>query len=107
MTNITLGEIGGFLAFIVAFFSGVEYLYLKLKKLFNKALNPIKNDIKETRLNSDKNFIVSFLSKIENGDKYEEIETQRFYEAYSDYTKNGGNSYIHDKVEKFKKERKL
>ena len=58
MENITIGQIGGFLAFIVALIGSVEFLYYRIRKWFKTALNeelgPIKKDIQSTELQSCK-----------------------------------------------------
>jgi hypothetical protein len=95
------------------------------KKILNKTLKPFKEQmynmekaranehadtikrIDNVQLLSDKNFLVSFLAKVENGLIIDEVEKERFYEVYKDYTDLGGNSYIKHKVEKLQKEGKL
>ena len=44
---------------------------------------------------------------VEQNKIIDEVEKERFYETYEHYTKLGGNSYIHDKVESLKKAGKL
>ena len=63
--------------------------------------------IENVQLYSDKNFLVRFLADIEQGNKVDEVEIERFYEVYRDYKDLGGNSYIQHKVEKLQKEGKL
>lgn len=95
------------------------------KKILNKTLKPFKDkmeDMEKARIEqhsdtikridnvqllSDKNFLVSFLAKVENGLIIDEVEKERFYEVYKDYRELGGNSYIAHKVEKLQKEGKL
>lgn len=118
MEEITLGQISGYIAFLGAFIGGLVYLYTLLSKSATKwlksCLKPLEDKIdnldKKTDIvdiDSCKNYLVRFLADVEQGNKIDEIEKERFYEVYSHYTKKGGNSYIHDKVEKLKKENKL
>lgn len=95
------------------------------KKILNKTLKPFSDKIGKlekarieqhadtikridnVQLLSDKNFLVSFLARVENGLIIDEVEKERFYEVYKDYRELGGNSYIAHKVEKLQKEGKL
>ena len=63
--------------------------------------------IDNVQLLSDKNFLVRFLADVEQGNKIDEVEKERFYEVYKNYRELGGNSYIAHKVEKLQKEGKL
>lgn len=111
MENITLGDIGEYLAFIVAFFSGIGYLSKTLKKSFKTALNeeiePIKKTVTENRLDNLKNFIVLVFDDLENGVEVGETTKERLYDALDSYEKNGGNSYIHKRKIKLEQEGKL
>lgn len=95
------------------------------KKILNKTLKPFSDkmeDMEKARLEehadtikridnvqllSDKNFLVRFLADIEQDNKVDEVEKERFYEVYKDYRELGGNSYIAHKVEKLQKEGKI
>lgn len=103
---------------------GGALLYIG-KKILNKTLKPFSDKIdklEEARIEqhadtikridnvqllSDKNFLVSFLARVENNLIVDEVEKERFYEVYKDYRELGGNSYIAHKVEKLQKEGKL
>jgi len=103
---------------------GGALLYIG-KKILNKTLKPFNDKIDKlekarieqhadtikridnVQLLSDKNFLVSFLARVENGLIIDEVEKERFYEVYKDYRELGGNSYIAHKVEKLQKEGKL
>lgn len=85
---------------------GGALLYIG-KKILNKTLKPIIEKIDNVQLLSDKNFLVRFLADIEQDNKVDEVEKERFYEVYKDYRELGGNSYIEHKVEKLQKEGKL
>lgn len=117
MENITLGEIAKALAFIVALIGSV--LYLKkgtvkgLSKVINEELEPIKKEIKKVKEETAKNNLSSIktdlINLMELADKGT-ISTEqkiRSYELYDYYSQHGGNSYVHDKWEKLKKEGKI
>lgn len=118
MESVTIGQIALIIAFIVSLIKGVEYLYTLASKTATKwlksCLTPIQDKLDAIDEKTDsidlsgcKNFLVRFLADVEQGNKIDEVERERFYEVYEHYTKLGGNSYIHDKVEKLKKENKL
>lgn len=118
MENITLGQISGVMAFLGAFIGGIVYLYSIASKSATKwlktCLKPIDDKLdkidaktKDIDMSASKNFLVRFLADVEQGNKVDEIEKERFYETYEHYIKIGGNSYIVDKVEKLRKENKL
>lgn len=77
-----------------------------LKPLNNKVDN-IANNMNDMDLNRCKDFLVRFISDLEQGQVVSDIELERFHETYAHYQKIGGNSYVHDKVEKLKKQGKL
>ena len=118
MEQITLGDIEHFLAYLVAVGGSVAVIIKALKKafgvLFDKQMKDIDERLKkhESTINKIdmedcKNFLVSFLVKVEHEGITDEIETQRFWEEYEHYTQIGGNSYIRNKVDKLVKEGKL
>lgn len=111
MENITIGQVATILAFLVALIGSIEYLCVRIKKWLKRALKdeiePLKSRINDLELTSDKNFLVRFLSDVEQESAIDEIEWERFYETYERYHDLGGNSYIDHKVEKLKKEGKI
>lgn len=118
MENVTIGQIALFIAFLVALIKGVMYLYSLAQETATKwlksCLKPMEDKLDAIDKKTDsidlsgcKNFLVRFLADIEQGNKIDEVERERFYEVYEHYTKLGGNSYIHDKAEKLKKENKI
>lgn len=119
MQNWTLGQIGTAVAFIVALLTGIGWIVKKLKDFIKDTLKEevgaLRKDISGlgTRLDKvdmegTKNYLVSFLSKAEQGLPLDEVETERFCEEYDHYKKDlKGNSYITHKVEKLKQEGKL
>ena len=45
----------------------------------------------------EKTYLTDFISEVENGIKKSDIQIKRAYELYEEYSKNGGNSYVHDR----------
>lgn len=117
MENITLGQIAKSLAFIVALIGSVVYLkkgtIKGLSKVIDSQLEPIKTEIKELKEETSKNNLSSIktdlINLMELADKMTISAEQkiRSYELYDYYCQHGGNSYVHDKWEKLKKEGKL
>ena len=118
MENITLGEMSDLIAFFVVLIGGIEFLAFRMRKYIKKTMqdeiepikhNQVKHDerLNEIELSSDKNFLVRYLSDVENDNQVDEIEKERFYEVYKRYRELGGNSYIAHKVEKLQKENKI
>lgn len=118
MEHLTFGDLSKMMLFTVSFIGAIEFLALRMrsyiKNTMKDELEPIKdNQIKhderlnEIELSSDKNFLVRYLSDIENDIKVDEIEKERFYEVYQRYRQLGGNSYVAHKVEKLQKEGKI
>lgn len=122
MLDLSVGEFIGIIAAgvasLVAFIKGIEYLIAKAgraaTKWLEKGLAPtnakldsLDKKIVEVDLSQCKNFLVRFLSDVEQGARIDEVERERFYETYQHYINAGGNSYIHEKVESLKKQGKL
>ena len=124
MESITLGQVAKGLAFIVALIGSVVYLkkgtIKGLSKVIDKQLESIKAEIeeikkeiqdvkKETSKNNLSGIKTDLINFMELADK-KTISTEqkiRSYELYDYYCQHGGNSYVHDKWEKLKKEGKL
>ena len=100
MEQITLGEIGNFLAYVAGLGASVTAIVHFVKKAVEKLLVPLAMD-------NAKNYIVPFLARLERGEPVDPIELERFHEELTYYTDHGGNSYIKDRVGKLKKEGKL
>ena len=83
-------------------------LLVSLNNKLDEMKEDLKKDIKKVDESCSKNFLVHFLKDIENDEKIDEVEFERFYEVYDHYTNDLHlNSYIHRKVEKLQKEGKL
>lgn len=119
MESITLGQIGLALTFIVGLMTGfsflrkklTEYLSTMLKEEFDgikKKMDNLSEKIIDVDKNTCKNYLVTALSKIDQGYQMDDVESERFWEQYDHYTDDlKGNSYIHRKVEQLKSEGKL
>ena len=117
MENITLGEIAKTLAFIAGIIGSIMYLkkgtIKGLSKVINEELNPIKKEIKEIKEETTKNNLSSIKTDLINLMELADrqiisIEQKmRAYELYDYYSQHGGNSYVHDKWERLKKEGKI
>lgn len=118
MDQITLGDIAAALVFLVALGGSIaavmHFIDKALKKLFQEQMDQIAErldkqeaTIKKIDLENCKNFLVSYLAKVEHDGRADEIETQRFWEEYGHYIDCGGNSYIKHQVERLKAAGKL
>ena len=105
-----LENVGAILATVAAVMGSCAgiYVYIKkaLKALFDTQTKDLQArlDKQEAAINrvdmeNCKNFLVSFLSKVDKGNDVDEIEKERFWEQYEHYSSLGGNSYIKNKVE--------
>ena len=120
MEQITLGQIGLAITFIVGLISGISYIVKHVKKwvedlkeqisdslkdqftLFDKKIDDLKSQMNDIDMETTKNFLVSMLSDLEKGIVWDDIETERFWEQYEHYTAKGGNTYIKTRVDKLK-----
>ena len=125
MENLTIGQIGVAVAFLVGLITGIGYLKKNLKDWINQALedrfdeidrkiakleskiDDLGDQIVVTDREATKSFLVRFLASVEHDNPIDEVERLRFAEQYEHYINAGGNSYIKDKVEKLKIKGKL
>lgn len=125
MENLTLGQIGSAIAFVVALISGVGYISSRTKKFISMAMSDQMHGIDKrfddidskmdnlsatlsvVDMESCKNYLVSFLSEVERGQTIDEIEKERFWEQYEHYKKIGGNSYLQRRVEELREKKWL
>lgn len=106
MESLTLGEIAKVLAFVVALIGSIVYLKNILTKSVGKTLNPINKKIEDLEMSYIKTDLVNFMSQAEREEVSQE-QNLNAHELYDRYCKLGGNSYIHDKWEKLRKEGKI
>lgn len=117
MENVTVGQIASIIGTIVAIGGGVAviagWISKSLKKyltvVIKQEIEPLKEsvarietELKKTDKEACKNFLVTFLSNVDRGEAIDEIERQRFFEEWEHYTSNGGNGYLHAKVDRLK-----
>lgn len=116
MENITIGQIGAILTFIVAIIGSIEFILIRLKKWFKGALNSelepiieqlnnLKKENQGNELNNCTNYLVIAIEKAKNHGIMSDTEKKRFYEVLDIYVnKYHKNSYIHSEVEELKKQ---
>lgn len=125
MQELTLGQIGEWLLWIVgiggAIAASCKFLAYFFQKALKTALEPTNKKIDEINHKVDlleakhdqsdmsrvKDFLVDFAARLERNEPVDEEELERFWENYDFYNRHGGNSYIHGKVEKLKAQGKL
>lgn len=125
MDGVTLGQVAETLAWIAGVIGSLMVVYKVISKAFGRALDkslePLNTKIDnldhkiedlegkhdQSDMSRTKDFLVAFLARIERGESVDEEELERFWENYDFYDAHGGNSYIHTKLEKLKKQGKL
>jgi len=118
MEQVTIGQVGLALTFIVGLLSSIKYMKSNLGAWMGAAVgeeikplaekvDSIEERLKEVDMESCKNFMVARIAEVERGDALSELEKQRFMEQYDHYRKAGGNSYIMNKVERLKADGKI
>ena len=107
MENITIGQINGFLVYIVGLIGILTTVYKTAKSGIDKGLKPINDKIDKVDINATKNYLVARISEIKAGKELDDIAKERFVEQYDHYIQLGGNSYIKLEVEKLKQDNKL
>ena len=117
MENITLGEVLIALTFVLALIGNVKNLIKEIKnpidKKLEKVLEPVKKEIadfkeeyKKSELDSAETDLVNFMYFVEKNMASPE-QIQNGYKLFDKYSKLGGNSYVHSKWEKLRKEGKI
>lgn len=118
MEGITLGDIIGWITLIAGAITSIGIIYKTASKASHKALEgamqPVVDKLETLERKHDlsdrehaKNYIVRFLADVEQGEPVDQDELHCFWDNYELYKAMGGNSYVHDKVEKLKREGKL
>ena len=110
MESITIGQVLLGLVFILSLINNIKSIYKEIQnpidKKIEKAIKPLKKEISNLELSSIKTDLVNFMSMAESNTITNEQKLNA-YELYDRYCKLGGNSYIHDKWENLRKERKI
>ena len=60
----------------------------------------LTNKIEDTKLNSNKRFLVDFMRRCEKGEQFSDEEIRYAFEAKEEYNRLGGNSYVDTKWDK-------
>lgn len=128
MENLTLVQVAGGLVFILSLIGNIKSIIKEFRtpidkmveEAIDKALKPIKEEIaangkkledlkkdsEKSKLDFIKADLVNLLCIAEK-DKLTYEQNKLVHELFDSYTKAGGNSYVHDKLEKLKKEGKI
>ena len=59
--------------------------------------NRLAKKIEDTKLNSNKRFLVDFMRRCEKGEQFSDEEIKYAFEAKEEYNRLGGNSYVDTK----------
>lgn len=116
--NISVGTIVSIVITLFSFVGAVvgfsKYFKNIIKNIMAESLQHIEEKIDENSTKIDKvtmdnckNYIVDFLARAEHGEELSNDALLRFSENYQLYVDRGGNSYIHNWVERLKAEGKL
>lgn len=74
------------------------------EKEINNKLTAMENrlvkKIEDTKMNSNKRFLVDFMRRCEKGEQFSDEEIQYAFEAKEEYNRLGGNSYVDTKWNK-------
>ena len=103
MENITIGQIGTTIAFLVALIGGIEFLALRMRKYIKRTMqdeiDPLKKELRQNSLNTMKNTICN-----------ENIPLKERIEVGKEYIEHGGNGavkvYFHGLEERYERELK-
>lgn len=60
----------------------------------------LTSKIEDTKLNSNKRFLVDFMRRCEKGEQFSDEEIRYAFEAKEEYNRLGGNSYVDTKWDK-------
>ena len=118
MDGLTIGQIAAGLALLAGLITSVTLIIKNLKTWFKKMIQPefesvkqemqkVSKSVENVDKESCKNYLVTVLSRVENGNTLDEIERERLYEQFEHYKTIGGNSYIRRKFEQLQSEGKL
>lgn len=113
ISQISLGDIAVALAFVAGAIGSIGVICKAASKWFHKVLkselDPINEKLNKLEKKHDlsdrehaKNYIVRFLADVEQEEEIDQDELRCFWDNYELYKAMGGNSYVHEKVEKLK-----
>lgn len=108
MEDITLGQIKDLVLWFTAFGGGIAIIVKTIKSAIAKGFQPIEIKIDKVDKNATMNYLVRCMEDIDKGNQLDGVSRKRFYEQLEHYEKDlKGNSYIHEEVERLKREKKL
>lgn len=79
-----------------------------IKKTITESLKETNDNLRKTRINDCKNYLVAFLADVENGERMSVEEIERAYEVYEEYTDPDDldqNHYVKDQWQRLMKPR--
>lgn len=79
-----------------------------IKKTIQDSLKETNENLRKTRINDCKNYLVAFLADVENGERMSVEEIERAYEVYEEYTDPDDldqNHYVKDQWQRLMKPR--
>ena len=99
-----MNELIKYIGIIAGAITGLTVICQFLKSVIEKGFKPIYKKIEDLDENQCKNFLVTFLTSLEEGQVIDEILKERAHEVYEHYVKDlNGNSYIHSRCENLSK----
>lgn len=113
MNDITLKQIWDVMTWFLGFGGATVAIVTAVKRAIAAGFKPIEDKIDNVDLNATKNYLVQTIADVDRNGTIDGASKMRFYEQYEHYSKPkregglGGNSYIHDEVERLKKDGKL
>lgn len=95
----------------IALITGIVTLAVSIINLISNKKNAKKedliNEINKVQKDNCKNFLVTCIAKVEDGESLSTTEKERFWENFDIYTSLKGNSYIHSATQTLQKQGKL
>lgn len=118
MDSITIGQIFEWAIWLVGGIGALmtlgKIISNGFRKVIKSELEPINEKLSKLEKKHDlsdreraKNYIVRFLTDVEQGEIIDQDELHCFWDNYKLYQSLGGNTYVHEKVEKLKTQGKL
>ena len=129
LEQITMGQLLVGMTFIIALIAGIQNMKKNVREGLDKMLKDrfdkieenqkkmsddiqknqesLSREIRRVSMENCKNYLVTFISEAARDEIKDDVETQRFWEEYEYYIKNGGNSYVKERVEQLKAKNKL
>lgn len=106
LENIKLLDLVNTIILLSTFLTSLGIIQKWTTDKMEKMFKPINRKIDKEHLDRLRSDIVSLMCSAENGTLSEEQKILA-HEEYDEYTKLGGNSYVHSKWDKLEKEGKI